>query len=120
MANPTTKQRQRGLAFANRLAEVAADAPDTVAKSATFKAVNYLREFYGFSDDEKRSIVKNAITLGCSTYQDVITETSFPRQTVEAVVKGLADAGDIEMRQLEHNDGRPGRPQTAFFRPALA
>lgn len=47
MAEYTPKQRRRGLEFANRIAALAATAPDDVSKKAVFGAVRRIRECHG-------------------------------------------------------------------------
>lgn len=117
MADLTPKHKTRGLDFANRLAEMAAAAPDVRAKSAVYSVVKSLRELYGFSDQEKCELIRRSLDLGCSTYDDLVRETKMHRPTVIELVKSMETAGIVSIYYMQRGE-RGGRP-TAYIRLTL-
>lgn len=111
MTDLTPKQKRAGLNFANRIARLAASAPDNVAKSALFSVVKWLRSFYGLTDAERRQLVRRSLVIGCSTYDDLVAETQIHRPTLIAIVKEMESAGDVHLRYLERG-GLGGRRAT--------
>lgn len=109
MAELTTKQKRRGLDFANKVAAIAPAAPDDTSKKAILAAANHLREHYGFKDTDKRDVIKRSLHLGCRTYDDLVRETKFPRADIIRLVMDMKNGGEVDVYTLERN-GEGGRP----------
>lgn len=105
MAELGPKEKRRGLEFANQVAELAAQAPNGFAKKRTYRAVNEMRQEFGFSDAEKRRLIATYLDAGCSNYDDLIRETCFPKVTVIETVKAMEDEGLVEITQLSISTG---------------
>lgn len=115
MANLTPKHKTRGLDFAEQLAELAATvAPDTVAKSKVYATVQQLRELYGFTDDEKRQIVRQYLELGCSSINDLVRETKMHKPTIQDIVNEMESAGMVTITSMRRGE-KGGRP-TKYIR----
>ena len=111
MAELTPKQRRRGLEFANTLAKQAAMAPDIISKKAIFRAVKEIREYHGFSVEQKQDLICRMIRLGCATYEDLVRETHFQKPHVIDIIRSMSDAGIVSLTTLQSGD-RAGRPIT--------
>lgn len=117
MSNLTSKHKTRGQAFANKLAEMAPLAPDPMAKRCVYATVNRLREIYGFSDDEKRDLIREALDLGCTTYDDLARETRIHRPTIVEIIKDMENAKAVTISYMSKGD-KGGRPM-AYIRTLL-
>lgn len=91
------------------MAQLAANAPDPVSKSAVFGAVKMIREYHGFSDAEKSDLIAKSLRLGCSTYDDLVAETKLHITHIKEIVKGMQEAGRVELRPLQSGE-KGGRP----------
>ena len=60
MAEWSFEQRRSALSSADTLARIAANAPDVESKRSVYRLVNFIRQHFGFSDQEK---VATAIAL---------------------------------------------------------
>ena len=80
-----------------------------VAKEAVFSAVRRIREFHGFSEQEKRDLIVRAVQLGCSTYDDLVRETKLAKPHVAQIIRDMSEAGTVELTQLGSGE-RGGRP----------
>lgn len=114
MSNLTSKHKTRGQAFANRLAEVAVSAPDPIAKRHVYATVKQLRELYGFSDEEKLDLIREALDLGCSTYDDLARETRIHRPTIVEIIKRMEAAKSVTITYMVKGE-KGGRPM-AYIR----
>lgn len=108
MATLTKQDRLRGSEFANRVAELAQDAPDFFSKRRVYQIADDLRRFYGFSDDEKKLLLLKLVECGCSTYSNLAHEMKMPKANIVALVSRLAEENKVRLRQM--NNGRRGRP----------
>ena len=103
-----SKDRRAALEFAERVAAIAAEAPDAVTKSDLYKVVGSMRRRFGFSEQEKLEEVYRAIELGAMTVTDIVRETAFPPQKVDWALKLLEDGGLIKFQRLSFTGkGRP-------------
>lgn len=97
------------MSYANRVAELAREAPDSYAKSRLYRAAGDLRRHYGFSDDDKRKLVLSCLKHGCSTYEDIANETGFVKPVVQETISQLRDLGFVSVTTLLSSE-RGGRP----------
>jgi len=86
--------------YANRLADLAKTAPDAVAKNRTYRAVHALRQIYGFSQEEKMQITRHWLKQGCSTYDDLVAETGFPKPEISEIVRAMVEAGQATLVEM--------------------
>jgi hypothetical protein len=110
----TAKQRRRGLEFADRLAELAAEAPDYETKQAAYKATNEIRKKYGFSTELKKKMILFYIEQGASKIDDLIRETSFDRDDVYSITRELETAKLVRFDKIQLTGSR-GRPTILIF-----
>lgn len=110
MPNKTPASRRSGLDFAQKVARLAAVAPDPVSKKAAFSAANWLRRYYGLSDDDKMAEIIAALMSGCSNYEDLVEETKIHRSDIVTLVKQLERVGDVKIRTLVIGDRGGRRP----------
>lgn len=103
-----SKDRRAALEFAERVAAMAAEAPDAVTKSDLYKVVGSMRRRFGFSEQEKLEEIFRMIELGATTMADLVRETSFPPETVHWGTKLLEQHGLIKFQRLSlTGKGRP-------------
>lgn len=110
MTELSLSKRREGLEFANKLAELAAEAPDPVARSMSRSAINRLRRYYGLSWKDKQVLVRRAIALGCATYDDLVAETRLPKEHICTVIQSLRMAGEVDVTSLPPRTNKGGRP----------
>lgn len=116
MPDLTPKQRRRGQTFADQVALLAVDAPDTESKKDVYRAVNAIRKRYGLTLDGKRREILRVINLGASKISDIVNETGLPSNKVYEVVRALiaAEPPVIRCEKIEATGGN-GRPTEQFF-----
>ena len=103
----TRQARQKGLTVADKIAALAKSAPDLIGKQEMYRAAQRLRTHYGFSENEKRDLVKKYIKLGCNTYKDLENEIGWPNEILSPIVNNLAEEGVIELSSF--GSGGTGR-----------
>jgi hypothetical protein len=109
MAELTPKQHRMGLAYADRLAALAAEAPDSASKSEVFSAVTGIRKRYGWTREQKREEVIRAIGVGAAKVNEIVTETQLTRQDVEEIVGELERLGFVRIESFGNIGGRPAK-----------
>lgn len=109
----TPKQRRRGLDFAERMALLAAEAPDAETKSVAYKAVNEIRRKYGFSNEVKKKMILAHIRNGASKIDDLIRETSFARDDIYEITRDLEQSSLVRFDKIQLTGG--GRPTILIF-----
>lgn len=109
MAEPSLKEKRRGLEFANQLAELASTAPDGFSKRRIYRAVSDMRQHYGFSDDEKRRYIALYLDAGCSNIGDLCRETGWHKAQISEIIRGMESDGHVRITPLSiSTGGRPG------------
>src|SRR6476646_4208809 len=102
------KQRRRGLAFADRIAELASEAFDEQTKRELFSVANSVRKRYGFSEAEKESVILGRIKVGAGTIEDLRRETGFTQPDIWRIVRSLEEGGSIKCQSFSNKgNGRP-------------
>lgn len=110
MAEPSLKEKRRGLNFANEVAELAAKAPDGFSKSRVYQAVSDMRQHFGLSEGEKRRQIAIYLHAGCSNLDDLVRETGQSKQRISETVQKMAADGEVEITPLSVSmGGRPGQ-----------
>lgn len=109
----TPKQRRRMLDFADEIAKLAAGVPDTETKRDLYKAAQSVRRRFGFSESEKKALVRKAIDLGANTFRDLAYETGFPLEIIKEVVGGLERDGKARTERMSLSGH--GRPQVLIL-----
>jgi hypothetical protein len=109
MEFPSADDKRKGLAFADDLARLAREAPDSESKARVYAAANFVRQRYGFTDKEKIEDVLHFICLGAATVDDLVRETGFPKEKISGIVTSLAEHKMIRVQTLK--DGRQGPPR---------
>lgn len=112
---PTPKQRRRGLDFAERVAMLAAEAPDAVTKKELYSCVKSMRRRYGYSETEKLSVVLGMIKVGASSLADLVRETGIDRSDVWRITTRLEQEGSIRLQKISAAGSQGGRPTFLFF-----
>ncbi len=116
MPDLTPKQRRRGQTFADQVALLAVDAPDTESKKDIYRAVNAIRKRYGLTPDGKRREILRVIGLGASKVSDIVNETGMPVAKVYEVIRILVDEHPpVIRRETIEATGGNGRPTEQFF-----
>ena len=109
MGDLDKNQKIEGLAFAERLALFAREAPDDDSKRDVYIAVNAIRRRYGFSQAEKMSEVLYCIRQGASTVEDLVYETAFNKFEICRITKELELSRKVRFYTM--NCGKKGRPK---------
>lgn len=109
MADWSFEQRRSALATADSLARIAANAPDVESKRSVYRVVNFVRQCFGFSDQEKVSAAVALIALGAGTVDDLVAETGFPRSEISKILAELEAQKLVRVHSF--SDGRPGPPR---------
>lgn len=112
-AQLNAKSRRRVLEFAERVALLAAEAPNEDTKKAVYTAVNKMRRQYGFSKEEKRAEIFRQIGIGAATVADIIRETKYHADDVHEITRELEVEGLVVFRRMQ-NIG-VGRPTVCIF-----
>lgn len=103
------KKRRRGLVFAELLRCAASAAPDDELRREVERLAGSVERRFGFSDDEKRKHVIEAVFDGARTVMDLVVETGFNPQEVNHFLKELEAAGRVKLDRISIHAGR-GRP----------
>lgn len=115
MPELTPKQHRIGLAYADRLAELAAEAPDDgVSKRDVYRAVDAIRQRYGWTHEQKLAEILRVVRLGASQVADMVRETRFREQEVKELCQRLVEAGRLRKTVLSITGGN-GRPPMCFY-----
>jgi hypothetical protein len=114
MPKLTPKQHRIGLAYADRLAELAAGAPDDASKRDVYRAMHAIRQRYGWSDEDKKDEIVRVVHLGASHVGDIVRETRFNEQDVKRICGNLVESGRLR-KSVQSITGGNGRPPTCFF-----
>jgi predicted Rossmann fold nucleotide-binding protein DprA/Smf involved in DNA uptake len=102
--------KRRKLRYAELLRMMASAAPDDDLKREVERLAGSVERRYGFSDDEKRQFVIDAVLDGARTVVDLVTETGFRPQDVDRLVKELQVQGRVKIDRISiHGTGRPSR-----------
>jgi hypothetical protein len=117
VAELNDKLRRKVLDYADELAAMAVRAPARSAKRRVNAVVKMLRQDFGFSDEQKRRLVRKCILDGASTAKDLVKETEFNRDDVHTIVRQLEFAGEIEL--IDMRTGSRGRPEKLIKRTKL-
>ena len=72
-------------------------------------AAQTIRKVHGFSDKDKRALILKSLSLGCSTYDDLVIETRMAKNQVIEIIKSMETEQIIELRTLKTGE-RGGRP----------
>ncbi len=100
--------RRQGLDFAKELAALAAKAPDALIRETIQTAAQRLRRNYGYSIEEKKVMILEAIQNGAATNADLIKETGIRRQDVQEIVLILLQENKIVRQNYSTTEiGRP-------------
>lgn len=110
MAEPTLKEKRRGLEFADLVAELAARAPDGFSKTLLYQARNTMQRHYGFSDADKRRHIAIFLHAGCSNLEELCREMGMPKAVVSEMVGKMEADHEIEITPLSVSTG--GRPRS--------
>lgn len=108
MADLTPKLRRKGQEYADKIAALAVQAPDTASKSDTYALAQAVRKRYGWSVERKRAEVKRVMALGCSTVSEIAGETHLTVEEVREIKRLLESDGEIRCEPLQNGAGRPG------------
>lgn len=117
MPDLTSEDRRKGLDFANKLAMLAAEeAPDVRVEKIAQRAVNQIRQIYGYSPRLKMAelirLVKVTNGGGGVTHAELIQVTGWHKDEVYDLVKQLEteQPARIEVRAIRPAGRGPGRP----------
>lgn len=113
VAELTPRARRQCLEFAEKIAELAAVAPNDDCRRSLYGAVNRLRRTYGFSDTEKSDWLTNRIRLGASSIADLSRETGLDQSDVVRLLNDLVAAEVV--RPYKQSVSVVGRPATLYF-----
>src|SRR5574343_541619 len=105
--------RRTGLAFAARLRELLAEAPDGYCRRDLNRAIAQMNRRYGWSQEKKEAAVLEAIENGAATLADLIEETGLAANLLSPVIQNLEASGKIERRKFKVTEGA-GRPSVIF------
>ena len=114
------EKRQRGLEFANRLDELAADhAPDVFTEHAVHELAKTIRKRFTYSKDlQKREIVgylKKAEHAGGMSVNELIESTGYQKTLVYELIEMLEAEKRIEERKFDPPGSKGGRPAVRYF-----
>lgn len=116
MGELTRKQRQRGQLYADQIARLAVDAPDSQTKRDVYSVVNAIRRRYGLSYSEKREEILKAIGLGASKVSDIVNETGITQPDVLELANAMAnEKPPLIRKQIMTQTAGHGRPAAQFF-----
>lgn len=102
------------MAYADRLAASAAEAPDEGSKRDVYRAVHAIRQRYGWSDEDKEDEILRVVRIGASHVGDIVRETRFNEQDVKRICGDLVESGRLR-KSVQSITGGNGRPPTCFF-----
>jgi hypothetical protein len=110
----TPNQRRQQLEYANKVADLASQAPDDETKQIVYNAVKTIRKKAGWSIDEKRDEILRLVHVGASTVADLIRETNFHKDEVFFITEKLEKEGKIVFKRMSLTGGA-GRPAVCIF-----
>ncbi|HKX84576.1 MAG TPA: hypothetical protein VJL58_10190, partial [Pyrinomonadaceae bacterium] len=76
---------------------------------AVYRIVHFIRQQFGFSDQEKLAAVVRFIGLGAATIDELVDETNFRKQEIYELVGQLEATKRVKLQSF--SDGRPGPPR---------
>lgn len=103
------KTRRRILLYADKVATLAAEAPDITTRKEMWSVVQSIRKRFGFTMDQKQIEIWNALIIGAQTINDIVQETKFHVDDIHKITKAFEGAKLVEFRKIApgSNGGRP-------------
>lgn len=99
--------------FAEKLSQLAADAPNLSCKRVAHKLAQRIRVFYGYTPNRRKAEIFARVCNGAASIPELIEETGFHKDEVYQLTRELADEGRIKFVKIA-SSGR-GRPAIRVF-----
>lgn len=114
-----SEKRKAGLAFADRLSEIAVEAPDLLSEKSVHDLAGTIRKRFTYSRElRKREILtqvrKRGSDVGCSV-GELAGITGYNKDLVYDLSRELTSEGLIECRKIPPAGRGPGRPTERIF-----
>jgi hypothetical protein len=108
------KDRRRRLEYAARVSALAMEAPDVETKKIVYTACRIIEKRFGFSRDEKKTLLLKLIEVGAASIAELINESRFHRDDVYTLVSELLAENKIREQWLNSTGGN-GRSSARYF-----
>lgn len=122
MINNELEQRKLGLAYADKLSMIAADAPDVYTEHAVHELAKVIRKRFSYSRElRKKEILthlKRHSEQGGMSVAELVEATGYNKNRVYESMDELVDEGKAEVRWFPPPGDRGGRPSARYFAKA--
>lgn len=109
----TKDERKEGLTFAEKVRQLAAEAPDGYARRDINRLVKQMQQRYGLSDSQKKGLILRTIEDGAATLREIEEETGIPSERIAVLMRELETEGKIRRHKGSYSG--LGRPAYQFF-----
>jgi hypothetical protein len=114
-----SQKRKAGLRFADRLSEIAVDAPDIHIEHSVHELAKSIRKRFTYSRElrmrEILTHVRKGVEHGGTAVADLELATGYHRHLIQDLADELQQSGLIEFRLIPPAGSGPGRPHKRLF-----